>query len=200
MVQRSVIAAAFLAVASSALAGHAVDFDTATGLAGGNSDQSVGWQFDVIKPVSVTHLSWYDDGQDGLSVDHKVGIWAPDGTLLTSVVIPKGTAATLDGIWRVVPVPSISLSAGTGYIVGGYNGANSTDRLAFNVAQTVAPQLAFFDATYSFINGIFERPTNFSAADNGFYGPSFNFVVPAPGALSALGLLGLAAGRRRRNA
>lgn len=188
---------AVLAGASAAFAGHAVDFDENTGGAGFNNDQSVGWQFDVLTPVTVTHLSWYDDGKDGLSVEHKVGIWAPDGTLLTSVIVPKGTAASLDGVWRVVPVTSVTLKAGAGYIVGGYNGLSSTDRLASEVTHTVAAQLSYVDATFSSLNGIFERPTFFSVATTGFYGPGFNIQVPGPGAV-ALGAFAVVGAVRRR--
>ena len=64
------------------------------------------------------------------------------------------------------------LPAGVGYIVGGYNGEH-TECLSANVDQTVHPDLSYFDATFAPINSIFERPTSFSGADNGFYGVGF---------------------------
>ena len=54
-------------------------------------NQSVGWQFNVTSPVTVTHLAWYDDGADGLVTDHPVGLWSPNGTLLSTTLIPFGT-------------------------------------------------------------------------------------------------------------
>jgi hypothetical protein len=48
------------------------------------------------------------------------------------------------------------------------------------------------------INGEFQRPTSISGADNGFYGPSFQFtLVPAPGTAVPL-LAGLLVSTRRR--
>lgn len=183
----------------SAFAANAINFDVNTGSTGINSNQTVGWQFNVNTEITVTHLAWYDHDQDGID-RHEVGIWAPDGTLITSDILPGGTAATLDGIWRIIDVADVVLTVGNGYIVGGYNGNTSTDVLKYDVNDTVASQLTFVDATFSNINGNFERPTNFSAAVSGFYGPSFNYVdgaVPEPGSMIALGA-GIAALLRRR--
>ena len=153
---------------------NALDFVPGSGTCGTNQGQSIGWQFDVTTEVTVTCMSWFDDGQDGLDIAHEVGIFAPGGGLIaaTHVTIPAGTGATLDGDWRVVSIPATVLPVGAGYIVGGYNGSHF-ECLSFNVTQTVHPSLAFVDATYSLLNGIFEVPTNFSAATNGFYGVGF---------------------------
>ncbi len=168
-----------LATNGAVLAGvNILEFDEETGSTGTNSNQSVGWQFDLLEQITVQALLWFDDELDGLSVAHETGIWAPDGTLLVSAVIPAGTAADLRGVWRSVPVDPVVLSPGNGYIVGGFNGSASTDRLAFNVDHTfVDPSINYVDATFSSLNGIFERPTNFSSAVTGFYGPSFQLSL-----------------------
>jgi hypothetical protein len=135
-------------------------------------------------------MSWFDEGGNGLSVAHQVGIWNPAGTLIaaTNVTIPSGTAATLDGNYRTVAIPATVLPVGNGYIVGGYNGSGSTDCLSFNVTQTPHPNITYIDATFSGINGIFERPTSFSAANNGFYGVGFQTDGGCTPCLSADGL------------
>lgn len=185
-----------------ALATPVLTFDASTGSSGSNQGQSVGWQFDVLAPIVVTGLGWFDEGGDGLVIGHTVGIWAPDGTLLASVAVPSGVGAALDGQFRTVSIPSLALGVGAGYIVGGENFSANTERLAFNVVQAVNPNISFFDATFSDLGGGFQRPTQFSVADNGFYGPSFSVddaPIPEPATLLLFGsgLLGLAARRRR---
>ncbi len=172
---RALSVLAGLALASPLRGGtNVLEYDVSTGSAGGQSNQTVGWQFDVLAPLTVQALSWADEDLDGLSVAHETGIWAPDGTLLVSVVIPAGEGAELRGIWRSVPVDPITLEPGAGYIVGGLNSGLSTDRLAFNVDLTfVNSSIHFVDATFAPINNRFTRPTSFSSATNGFYGPSF---------------------------
>jgi len=157
------IAAAFaFSGAAFAQSTHVIDFDTSTGLCGGNSDQNV------------SAMTWYDDFQNGLTLSHEVAIWNPDGSIAAGpVVIPAGSGATLDDIWRRVDINPVNLGSASGYIVGGFNGAGQSDCLAFDVTQTVDSNITFIDATFSGFNTVLERPTNFSVAINGFYGPSF---------------------------
>ena len=63
-----------------------------------------GWTFEVLQPVTVTGLGWYDNnGGDGLFHPHQIGIW-PGGLyshhvtniLLGSITIPAGTVAPLE--------------------------------------------------------------------------------------------------------
>jgi len=173
-------AAASFLLAGAAAHGHPVlSFNEATGGNATNQNQSVGWQFNVVSPLTVTGLGWFDQGANGLSVSHTVGIWNPSGTLLSSVVVPAGVAAPLDGQYRTSAVAPFTLPVGTGYIVGGQNFSTSTDRLASNVSHTVDSRISYVDATFSNLNSGFVRPTQFSVAFTGFYGPSFS-VVPVP--------------------
>lgn len=156
-----------------------VTFNEATGGSGANQNQSVGWQFDVVSPIVVTALGWFDSGADGLSVSHTIGIWASNGQLLASAVVPAGTSASLDGQFRVVPITPFTLAAGSGYIVGGENFSSSTDRLVANATQTVDPHLSYVHPTFANLDAGFTRPTMVSMQSSGFYGPSFS-TVPEP--------------------
>jgi hypothetical protein len=199
---KGIIALMLAAVAGIASATPAITFNEATGSSGFQSNQSVGWQFNVTAPVTVTGLGWFDEGANGLGREHTVGIWDSSGNLLTSILVPIGTGAGLDGQYRTVSIVPIVLGVGSGYIVGGQNFTDSGDRLAFDVAHAVNAALQFVDATFSNLNNTFERPTNFSTANNGFYGPMFSVqaeaAAPLPGTLALFGLGVLVVGLARR--
>ena len=103
------------------VAGPVLTFDQSLGGTGLNRDQTVGWEFSVVEPVTLTHLTWFDQDQDGLSTSHRVGLWDPNGQLVISATIPIGTSSILDGIWRTINVQDLTLSVGSGYIIGGTN-------------------------------------------------------------------------------
>jgi len=81
---------------------------------------TLGFQFTVTSDTSITALGVFDAGQDGLSSDASVGIWDTTGTLLTSAVVPAGTAGTLIGDFRYTSISPFSALAGVNYIVGSY--------------------------------------------------------------------------------
>ena len=187
--------------------GGVLIFNEATGGTGSNNDQSVGWQFNVLSSLTVTDLEWYDPTGNGLNTAHVVGIWNPTGVLMTSALIPVGTAVGLDGMFRFVSVTPLILPAGNGCIVGGANFATNIDRLACGtggacdglLVQVLDPRVMFVNATFSAAAG-FQRPSILSSAHEGFYGPSFSAAaVPEPSSMFCLvtGLAGLATIRRR---
>ena len=152
------------------------------GTAGANNDQTVGWQFNVPFGITVNGLGWYDFGSDGLSVGRTVGIWAPNGTLLVSAFIPGGTSAPLNGQFRTIAIPDLLLNPGSGYIVGGQNFAASTDPLIFGSQFIETGSIEFVHATFSDFSPSLVRPTQFSSATIGFFGPGFTTgsIVTAP--------------------
>jgi PEP-CTERM motif len=173
-----------------------ITFNPATGGTAANNNQTVGWQFNVLSPLNATGLEWYDASGTGLNTAHTVGIWNPAGTLLTSILIPAGVAAPLDGMFRIEVIAPINLPVGNGYIVGGQNFAASTDLMACGsggpcdgpLVQTVDPRLSFVNATFSNPGGFIE-PTSFSIAHEGFFGPSFSAApIPEPSSMLLLGI------------
>ena len=119
--------------------------------------------------------------------------------------MPSGTSAPLDGQFRTAAITPVTLTTGDGYIVGGLNSYANTERLADNVAQVLDARVAFVDATFSDFGTSLVRPTQFSSADTGFYGPSFSVdgitPVPEPGAIALLtsaGIVGLLTWTRSR--
>lgn len=97
---------------------------TFTGTAGSFLDgntRMIGWQFNLPQAVEVTSLGWFDLGGDGLAQAHEVGIWnSATQTLVASVVVPQGSAATLDGFFRWSDlVAPVTLQAGVSYRIAG---------------------------------------------------------------------------------
>ncbi len=180
-----------------------VTFNEATGISGTQNNQSVGWSFNVTNAITLNALGWYDQGQDGLSVAHTVGIWNSGGTLLASVVVPAGTTGPLIGVYRTASITSVILSPGNGYVVGGENFSTSTDRLALSVTQSVDPNIVFVDARFGPQGSGFVLPNSVAAGITGFYGPmafTGSAAVPEPATfgVACLGLLVLGWAKSRR--
>ena len=170
-----------LLVSGSLLATPILTFNTTTALSGNNANQTVGWEFDVLSPITVTGLGWFDQGADGLQMAHTVGIWDSAGDLLTSAVVQQGTTDPLDGLFRTAAITSVVLMPGTDYIIGGQNFSSNTEQLAFGVPPTTAPSISFVGGEYSGIDNLFERPTSATANTDCCWGPSFSV---APGVTS----------------
>jgi hypothetical protein len=194
--------------AEAILATPILSFNTAGASSGTENNQSVGWSFTVLSPITVTGLGWYDQNGDGLSLAHMVGIWDTVGTLLTSATVALGTVNPLDGLFRTVAISPIVLAPGAGYIVGGQNFTTSTDQLAFGVVPATVASITFTGGVFSAVNGIFERPTSPTGAGGGnancCWGPSFSIsVAPEPSSITLVALpfllwLGLGTTRRIR--
>ncbi len=79
--------------------------------------------------LSITQLGVWDQGSNGLSNSHAVGLWSSaTQTLLGSVTVPAGTGATVVGEFRYVSlnVP-VTLVAGSTYVLAAVYAANSSD-------------------------------------------------------------------------
>jgi hypothetical protein len=171
------------------------------------SPWTLGWKFTVNSPSVVESLGVYDSGLDGLAGSALVGLWlATGGEAVAQATVPSGTAATLDGHFRFVPIAPTTLSPGVEYVVGAYlNGELATSFFGGN--GLVDPRVNVIDARYSpFGSAAFMFPSETDPGTEGaaFLGGNFQLTpVPLPAAawLFGSGLVGLGSlvgGKRRQ--
>lgn len=133
---KSILCAALLgcALLTSAQAApvSALTFTSANGN-GTSFNTTRGYAFNVTQTgLAATHLGIWDEGANGLSQAHDVGLWKADGTLLASTSIAAGAGALLVDGFRYVDIADIVLDIGT-YIVGATYAFGSADRQAYNI-------------------------------------------------------------------
>jgi hypothetical protein len=102
--------------------------------ANGNRDNfagSVGGIFQIgANDVLVTHLGYYDLNNDGLNVDHRVGLYTTvaGSEPFAMVTVPAGTGAYLTNGYRYVALETpVTLTNHTSYILVGESFASSGD-------------------------------------------------------------------------
>lgn len=175
-----------------------------------NTNGMYGWAFQVLEPISVTGLAWYDEGQNGLVQGHEVGLWWTSTSWLTnylvsSVSIPPGTQAELDGIYRKVDLPSsITLDPGW-HVIGGTYSFDSGEQVANGVAHSSSEWVQ--DPRISLLFPAWAVGGGFHIPDEGFLGYGVNvgpmFYIepipePPPVALLLIGFLFFTARRAHR--
>jgi hypothetical protein len=198
--------ALLLGVASAPVVAQApaVDFTSPT-IDFTNGNWSLGFEFDVLNPlgVSVTHLGFYDAGQDGIMGDHPVGIWDAAMNLLASATVTSGSS--LIGWFRWESIVALHLPAATGYRIAAVTGS---DLYTWNPnGFMVHPDINFVADRWTETTGTTLVFPVSSDAVNGYFGANFMLdgdqqVVPEPMTMALLGtgLLGLGVVRRRRRA
>lgn len=169
----------------------AVDFEEPT-IDFTNGNWSLGWVFNVLDPIQVTHLGFYDDRKNGLQEDHLVGIWDNDENLLVSGKVLPGSP--LVSWWRWVAVTPTTLLPGRNYRIAAVTRSENYtwDPITFSTA----PEIQFVSDAYSLL-GLDDHTLLYPAVTSeytGFFGPNFRFggspggEVPEPSSLLLLGL------------
>ena len=181
----------------------------------------IGWEFKTNAAIQVTKLGFYDDGRDGLSSSHELGIFDTAGNSLLVATIGAGTVAPIEGppvtlfppqsqiilgAFRNVSVPPTVLAADHNYVIAATT-AVSVDSVPVydptqNMLQT-ASEITLVQGRYISSGPMgFEYPYNLLPNEFVDFGQAFQFtVIPEPStfALAAVGLAGLAAwGWRKR--
>jgi len=178
----------------------AVDFSSVTTNFTNNS-WSLGWQFDVVRPIWVTQLGFYDDLQNGLQETHEVGIWDSNQVLLAHAMVSPSDPLGSWWRWATLSTP-VLLGPGSDYSIAAVTGS---ENYTWNpVGFVVAPDISFVLDRWSGPTTSLTYPSSSSGLGMlvGIFGPNFEYVqsIPEPStfALVMLGALVLGHPRARR--
>jgi PEP-CTERM motif-containing protein len=203
------MSAVFLSLSSLAKA-DTVALTSVTGgdLATSGDDQLYGWIFTANAPLSVTSLGVFDNGSDGLSISHGVGIFnETTQTLLGSTTVPAGTGGTLIDGYRYESVSPFLLTQGDSYaIVMTMPEQNSDFQIILATSETTAGQITYVTSAFADSSTLVFPPTDGNGDfAQGLFGPNFTFVsatatTPEPSSIMLLGtgVLSIAGFARRR--
>ena len=192
-----------------------------------HGDGMIGWTFRLNKPVTVTQVGWYDADIDGLSrSSYQIGLWQDltnqqfrttsnvvqllgANLAVPYVIIPGGTSASLNGVWRVSDLLHPLALAPGDYELGAVDSSTTTDVIMYQEVEAVSdPSLtgsrltvgSFFYAGLTQSEGTMLHATsNLYAASGVELGPMLFIDAPEPATLSILAVGWLAMMRRRRN-
>ena len=139
---------------SSLLANGATFGGASLSVAGTDSfdrNNTFGWRFTPTADIDVTALGYFDASLlpsgtgTGLGQSHQVGIYrVADQVLVAGNTVPAGTAGTLSGNFRYVPLDApVRLSAGTTYLMAGFALSITPDPAASVTNWTMAPGIIY---------------------------------------------------------
>ena len=169
-----------------------------------DSNTTVGLGFTVgAETITVTQLGAWDEGGNGLTASHPVGLFSSGGTLLGSVTVSAGTGDTLLNGYRYATLSSpVALSASTTYVIGAYFTSGGPDAWRQNTTDgVVTSDVATYYTAYANGTGLTfpnnQISTQVLAGANAIYVAT----IPEPATtalLAALATGALAVARSRR--
>ena len=180
----------FCAPGSAAADQPAVTSMTVTTWSDGVSQSTTyGWLFQPSCDISVTQLGLWDEGGDGLSFAHDIGLWDSSHQLLAAATLAAGTDAECIDSFCYVPIAPVILSAGQTYALGAYYVSPTTDAETIPNSFTTASDITWKGAVWSdSVEGLSYPATGpFNNPPSGIFGPSFTYnAVPEPSTLALL--------------
>jgi hypothetical protein len=190
-------------MAAPALANLAIDFSDGSANDFSNGSWSLGFKFTTNDaPVTVTQLGFYDDGKNGLTENHDVGIFDSAGNVLVSATVL--TTDALTSWFRFHSITPYTLAANQTYFIQAVTG--SEHYTYFPAGFSVDPAITFAtDAWKNPQTNALAFPNSsygFTQDQGSLFGPNFvmGAEVPVPPTILLLGsgLLGLGGWRRFR--
>ncbi|MBX9581572.1 MAG: DUF4082 domain-containing protein [Gemmataceae bacterium] len=194
---RALFAAAAVVVATAApapAAFQAIDFAAPT-VDFTNGQWSLGFAFQANVNVDVTALGFYDDGMNGLTESHDVGIYDGMGVLLASTTVTNADGLT--GWFRYHAIPTLSLTAGETYYIAATTGLENYTWDP--IGPMVDPSITFLEDRFV-LSSTLAFPVDGPSEVFGWFGPNMMLdtaAVPAPAGLVLLGAAAPVLGLRR---
>ena len=160
---------------------------------------AVGWRFFVDQEITITHLGVFDDGDDGLTSTHTVGLWRVNKTggltLMAQANIGPGAVTEADHHvyvdipdLTILPDPVPYVLNGVEYyerwVVGVWSPAGSLDPFIMQPreAATITAEAAGVIRMQSFLSrgsAVFTYPW-VNASDYDHFGVNFKYQLPTP--------------------
>jgi hypothetical protein len=176
---------------------------------GGNAlspggDTIGGWEFNVTSLITVDGLGFWDEGSNGLSGSHAIGLWNSDGTLLLAFTTINNASTPVnstspDGRWLFNDIPDLVLLPGT-YVLGATFLDNDPDQARLEATATTISSITFVQARQrTFTSSLAFPDEPIGVVNDGVFGPNLEVAVPEPTTMLLVGsgLLGLAGFRRK---
>ena len=152
-----------------------------------NGPFTLGWQFTVKTPESLTALGFFTPNGQALAESAQLGLWN-DSTkiLLSTTTIGSGVSAPAGTNFIFSPVIPVALTPGTTYDIGAYfpDGTNPVQFPGYGDSLSVASAINYLNASYG-PDGTFEAPSA-AFGSPGFFGPNFTFATPEPASIALL--------------
>jgi hypothetical protein len=134
---------------------------------------TIGWEFTISAPITVTALGVWDENGDGLSEDHQVGIWASTGGAPLVSTSVTTTNPLIDG-FRYNTISDYQLAPGT-YVVGAYMPPTGSDLGTSGAVYTTNSPVTYIRNLYLYDAGFTIPTVEWVGQDGGNFGGNFRF-------------------------